>query len=135
GSAPYMSPEQLEGRKDVDHRTDLWSLGVVAYQTLTGELPFSGSSFVAVGAAVLRGRYRPVTELLPELPAALDDWFAKALAPEADARFASGRAMTRALARACAAAAVITAGDAEAATPSERRGLAEATTEQHAVAP
>src|SRR5262249_15177548 len=47
GSPPYMSPEQLEARKDVDLRSDLWSLGVIVYETLTGVQPFQGSSFVA----------------------------------------------------------------------------------------
>src|SRR5262249_29185761 len=59
GSAPYMSPEQLEGRKDVDLRSDLWSLAVIVYEALTGMQPFQGGSFVSVGAAVLKGRYRP----------------------------------------------------------------------------
>ncbi|RYG75084.1 serine/threonine protein kinase, partial [bacterium] len=53
GSAPYMSPEQLEGRKDVDLRTDLWSLAIIVYEALTGQAPFTGTSFVSVGAAVL----------------------------------------------------------------------------------
>lgn len=89
GSPPYMSPEQLEGRADVDHRTDLWSLAVVAYQALTGELPFSGSSFVAVGAAVLRGEYTPVRELRPSVAPPVDDWFAKALCLDVEGRFPS----------------------------------------------
>src|SRR5262249_46389532 len=46
GSPPYMSPEQLEGSKYVDLRSDLWSLGVIVYETLTGTQPFKGSSFV-----------------------------------------------------------------------------------------
>ena len=69
GSPPYMSPEQLEGRRDIDLRADLWSLAVVAYQCLTGRMPFEGDSFVRVGAAVLAGRYTPVTEHREGLPA------------------------------------------------------------------
>ena len=97
GSPPYMSPEQLEGKAEVDHRADTWSLAVVAYQALTAKLPFEGGSFVAVGAAVLSGRYAPVTEHRPDLPEVLDDWFAKALCLDVDGRFSSARDMAAAL--------------------------------------
>jgi formylglycine-generating enzyme required for sulfatase activity len=93
GSAPYMSPEQLEGRKDVDRRTDLWSLAVIVYEALTGVQLFQGGSFVSVGAAVLRGAYRPAGELRPDLPDGIDAWFAKALSVDPSGRFASARAM------------------------------------------
>ncbi|WP_434048266.1 MULTISPECIES: bifunctional serine/threonine-protein kinase/formylglycine-generating enzyme family protein [Sorangium] len=96
GSAPYMSPEQLEGSKDVDLRSDLWSLGVVLYETLTGALPFQGGSFVAVGAAVLKGKFRPATEQRPGLPPSIDDWFAKALSVDPGCRFQSAREMVEA---------------------------------------
>ncbi|WP_437281144.1 bifunctional serine/threonine-protein kinase/formylglycine-generating enzyme family protein [Sorangium sp. So ce375] len=93
GSAPYMSPEQLEGSKDVDLRSDLWSLGVILYEALTGALPFQGSSFVAVGAAVLKGKFRPATEQRPGLPAPIDDWLSKALSVDPSCRFQSAREM------------------------------------------
>ncbi len=97
GSPPYMSPEQLEGSKDVDLRSDLWSLGVIMYETLTGSQPFQGSSFVKVGAAILDGKYRPASELRPNLPAGIDDWFAKALCRDVEGRFQSAREMADAL--------------------------------------
>jgi serine/threonine protein kinase len=93
GSAPYMSPEQLEGSAEVDLRTDLWSLGIVAYEALTGVLPFQGGSFVTVGAAVLRGTYRPASSVAPNLPRAIDAWFAKALSVDPEGRFASADEM------------------------------------------
>ncbi|WP_437552021.1 bifunctional serine/threonine-protein kinase/formylglycine-generating enzyme family protein [Sorangium sp. So ce367] len=93
GSAPYMSPEQLEGSKDVDLRSDLWSLGVILYEALTGAQPFQGSSFVSVGAAVLKGRFRPASEQRPGLPASIDDWFSKALSVDPTCRFQSAREM------------------------------------------
>jgi formylglycine-generating enzyme required for sulfatase activity len=96
GSPPYMSPEQIEGMKNVDLRSDLWSLAVIVYESLTGEAPFRGGSFVAVGSAVLKGQYRPVSELRKGLPAAIDDWFAKALSVDPDARFQSAREMVEA---------------------------------------
>src|SRR5262245_407014 len=89
GSPPYMRPEQLEARKDIDLRSDLWSLGVIVYEALTGTQPFQGSSFVSVGAAVLSGKYRPITSLRPDLPTSLDDWFAKALCVDPESRFQS----------------------------------------------
>jgi serine/threonine protein kinase/formylglycine-generating enzyme required for sulfatase activity len=96
GSPPYMSPEQLEGSKDVDLRSDLWSLGVIVYETLTGTQPFQGGSFVSVGAAVLKGKYRPASELRANLPASIDDWFAKALCVDPSGRFQSAREMVAA---------------------------------------
>jgi serine/threonine protein kinase len=97
GSAPYMSPEQLEGSKHVDLRSDLWSLGVIVYETLTGVQPFQGTSFVTVGAAVLKGKYRPASELRPSLPKSIDDWLAKALCLDPNGRFQSAPEMIAAL--------------------------------------
>jgi formylglycine-generating enzyme required for sulfatase activity len=132
GSPPYMSPEQLEGRKDVDLRSDLWSLGVIVYEALTGVQPFQGSSFVAVGAAVLKGKYRPASELRPNLPASIDDWFAKALCLDPGGRFRSAREMVDALKEAHEAAGALLADDAppdEAADPAgDARPVAFATT-------
>jgi serine/threonine protein kinase len=91
GSAPYMSPEQLEAKGDVDPRSDLWSLGVIVYEALTGVRPFSGGSFVAVGAAVLNGRYQPPSRHRAGLPEAIERWLARVLDPDAQRRFQSAR--------------------------------------------
>lgn len=48
GSPHYMSPEQIRRSKQVDHRSDLWSLGVITFQCVTGRLPFSGEEFAEV---------------------------------------------------------------------------------------
>ncbi|AKT38456.1 serine/threonine-protein kinase [Chondromyces crocatus] len=53
GSPYYMSPEQVRGDKNIDHRSDLWSLGVILYRSLTGELPFSGDKLGTVFAQIL----------------------------------------------------------------------------------
>ncbi|MCC6552620.1 MAG: SUMF1/EgtB/PvdO family nonheme iron enzyme [Polyangiaceae bacterium] len=113
GSPPYMSPEQLEGSKDVDLRSDLWSLGVIVYEALTGALPFQGSSFITVGAAVLKGKYRPASELRPNLPAGIDDWFAKALCVDPGGRFQSAREMAGAFLDMDGPPSEAPAGDAE----------------------
>jgi serine/threonine-protein kinase len=97
GTPAYMSPEQLLNGKAIDHRTDLWSLGVVAYHALVGELPFSGDTVGALCIAIHRGVFRPPSRARDGLPAPLDDWMARALATDRGARFASAKEMARAL--------------------------------------
>ena len=65
GTPYYISPEQLESTKRVDHRSDLWSLGVSLFETLTGELPFDGVTLVELCAAVLGAEPRSVQDLAP----------------------------------------------------------------------
>jgi serine/threonine-protein kinase len=72
GSPSYMSPEQMESSRDVDARADVWSLGVVAYQLLTGRLPFVGEGLTQIVTAVLEGRPAPPSSLVSGLPPALD---------------------------------------------------------------
>ncbi|MGD8896787.1 MAG: protein kinase [Acidobacteriota bacterium] len=67
GTAPYMSPEQIQG-KALDHRSDVFSLGVILYQMATGERPFGGETFAEVASSILRDTPRPVTELRSDLP-------------------------------------------------------------------
>jgi eukaryotic-like serine/threonine-protein kinase len=66
GTLPYMSPEQLSGR-DVDARTDIWSLGVVMYELLARRLPFTGDSASSAIAAILRSSPSDMSDLAPEL--------------------------------------------------------------------
>ena len=67
GTASYMSPEQAEGRL-VDHRSDIFSLGVILYEMVSGQRPFQGSSSIAVMSAILRDRPQPLAEIRPEIP-------------------------------------------------------------------
>ena len=71
GTAPYMSPEQLEGGT-VDARSDIFSLGILMYEMLTGERPFQGKSSMAVMSSVLKDQPRQMTEIKADLPRHLD---------------------------------------------------------------
>jgi serine/threonine-protein kinase len=98
GSPPYMSPEQLEEARSVDHRTDVWSIGVVLYELLSAEVPFPGHTVPAVFAAISVGSYDAVTELRPELPAELDTIISRCLERHAEARYQSMSELAAALA-------------------------------------
>jgi len=87
GSAHYMSPEQCRGRRSVDHRADLWSLGVIAYRALTGYMPFDGEGLQDLVEAILMSDAPRPSSLVPELTGAIDGFFAKALAKNPDERF------------------------------------------------
>ncbi|MEN8223477.1 MAG: serine/threonine-protein kinase, partial [Acidobacteriota bacterium] len=78
GTIHYMSPEQAKGL-EVDHRADIWSLGVVFYEMLTGELPFKGDYEQAVIYSVLNEEQEPVTGLRTGLPVELERIIKKAL--------------------------------------------------------
>ena len=96
GSPAFMSPEQLRSTTPVDERSDLWSLGVVAYETLTGQGCFEGTAVVDVFAALLSHTYRPPSSVRPDLPRGIDAWLARALAIVPDDRFASAAEMAQA---------------------------------------
>jgi serine/threonine protein kinase/formylglycine-generating enzyme required for sulfatase activity len=99
GTPAYMSPEQLLGAADLDARTDVYALGAIVYRLLCGAPPHEGTSEYAITHKVLsQTPLRPVSELAPGLPSALDRWLARAMAFERTARFDSVDEMAKALA-------------------------------------
>jgi serine/threonine protein kinase len=96
GTPAYMSPEQVSGQK-IDHRTDIFSLGVVLYEMASGERPFEGRSAAAISAAILCDEPRPVGERRADLPAALSNAIHRCLEKKANDRFASARDLRAAL--------------------------------------
>lgn len=72
GSPSYMSPEQVRGR-DIDHRSDIYSLGVLFYELITGKLPFSGQSTADVAMKILTGQYQHPKFLKEHLPVEIND--------------------------------------------------------------
>ena len=88
GTVPYMSPEQLEAR-ELDHRTDIFSLGVILYKMATGERPFQGHSSPSVMSAILRDTPKSVSDVRSELPTRLARIIERCLEKEPDQRYQS----------------------------------------------
>lgn len=101
GTPRYMSPEQAHGAKLVDHRSDLWALGVIAYLCVTGRLPFVA---VGTGAVLVKICTEPApapSEVVEGLPPEVDAYFEKALAKDPEQRFQSAKEMGTTFADLC----------------------------------
>lgn len=92
GTLPYMSPEQLRGLTP-DARTDVWGLGTVLYETVTGRAPFGGETQSDIIAAILERTPPPLATHTPDAPTELQRIVDKALAKETEGRYASAREM------------------------------------------
>jgi serine/threonine protein kinase/tetratricopeptide (TPR) repeat protein len=88
GTVAYMSPEQVRGEA-IDHRTDIWSLGVMLYEMLTGRLPFKGDHAQAVIYSILNEEPQPVTSLRNDVPIELERIEEKAAAKPPGSRYQS----------------------------------------------
>jgi serine/threonine protein kinase len=96
GTPHYMSPEQVQGNKAVDFRSDIWALGIIAFEIFTGQRPFVGN---ALGDLVLQICVRDIirpSQLAP-VPVGFDDWFARAAERDLEKRFQSARELAQTL--------------------------------------
>lgn len=92
GTVAYMSPEQAEG-KPVDPRSDVFSLGVLLYEMVTGERPFQGDTQISTITSILRDLHQPVFERKPSLPRQLDRILQRCLEKDPDRRYESARGL------------------------------------------
>ena len=100
GTPAYMSPEQVKGQGNVDQRADLWALGCMAYECLTGRPVWNMDQGVAMTFAAIATSPIPVpSDLRPDLPADFDAWFRKALERDPNRRFQSAKELSDALLR------------------------------------
>jgi eukaryotic-like serine/threonine-protein kinase len=96
GSPAYLAPEVWRGGKDIDHRVDVYGLGVVLWRMIGGALPFTGGMYELM-KAVTSGPRPSLRALRPELPADIDDWAECALASDRENRFQRVAALWNAL--------------------------------------
>jgi len=96
GTIQYMSPEQLEG-KEADARSDIWALGTLIYEMATDRRAFTGASQASIVAAILKEEPRPMRELQPVAPPALDRLVRACLTKDPDERMQSARDVAREL--------------------------------------
>jgi serine/threonine-protein kinase len=97
GTPFYMSPEQARGTKTIDYRSDLFSLAVIIYQCLTGQLPFYSEGLGDILAQIM---YEPIpvpSQKAPDLPPTFDAWWARASAREPEQRFQSAKELAESL--------------------------------------
>ncbi|WP_437732591.1 serine/threonine protein kinase [Sorangium sp. So ce1335] len=98
GTPRYMSPEQTMAPKQVDYRSDLWSMAVILYRAITGQCPFAGATINELVRHICQTSFPRASELAPELPPDIDAFFTRAFQFEPDARFQSGKEMMEAFA-------------------------------------
>lgn len=97
GTPFYMSPEQMRSARTVDHRSDLWSVGVILYEMLAGRVPFHSESITEICGMVFEDTPRALRELCPGLPPELERVVARCLEKRPEARFQSARELLEAL--------------------------------------
>lgn len=125
GTPAYMAPEQAHGG-EIDHRCDLFSLGVVLYRLCTGKLPFAGKTTMAVLAALATHTPATPREINPDVPAPVSDLIMKLLQRDPTRRFGSAQEVEQAIARLEAnltAPPAVTVPDVPPPAPRSRRGL------------
>jgi eukaryotic-like serine/threonine-protein kinase len=97
GTPYYMSPEQARGAPAYDHRVDLYAVGVILYQCLSGQLPFDADNYHALLQAILQGQPPDLHEVAPEVPEPLSRLVHRAMASDPAVRFGSAAELLQAL--------------------------------------
>ncbi len=97
GTPYYMSPEQAQGIKAVDHRSDLWSLGVIVFQALTGRLPFESEALGDLLVKIIVAPQPMPSQYVQDLPQSFDEWWTKALQRDPSHRFQSAKELAEEL--------------------------------------
>ena len=103
GSPAYMSPEQAKGEPDIDGRSDVWSLGVILYESLTGVAPFDAPNYNALMLAIITRPHRPAIEVMPSVPMELSAIIERCLKKERSHRIGTARELAELLEAAAAA--------------------------------
>ena len=98
GSPSYMAPEQVRALPEIDHRADLWAVGTILYELVTGRTAFGGSSVGDIFGAVLHSAVTPVRELRPDAPAGLEAVIERCLRRPVEERFADAAELAAAVA-------------------------------------
>jgi len=93
GTPLYMSPEQARGDDELDHRVDVYALGVIMYEASTGRVPFVGNNYLSVISQVLNEEPKPLRELSPELSEEFEAVVLKAMSKDVNERYASANDM------------------------------------------
>jgi serine/threonine protein kinase len=112
GTPDYMSPEQARGESNIDKRSDIYSMGVILYEGMTGRPPFEAANIGELIVKIMTAEPPAIRELCPDIPQALSDLVTQAMSKDREQRFADARALRRALLAA-----------AESALPSSRRAM------------
>jgi serine/threonine protein kinase len=97
GTPSYMSPEQARNTRGVDHRSDLWSLGIITHRALTGSLPFPAEEGLNRLMRICSERIPPPSSLHADLGPEVDEFFVRALSIDPDERFQTAREMSDAM--------------------------------------
>lgn len=133
GTPSYVSPEQAAGREDVDARADLFGLGIVMFESLTGRVPFRGPTVSKLLLRIIREQAPRVSDVMP-VDGPMDELVARLLRREPHERLPSARALARALAPLVGTRRVVERELAARLCPAVRTADGEATTRREAVA-
>ena len=93
GTPLYMSPEQARGDEDLDHRVDIYALGVIMYEAATGKVPFAGTNYLSVISQVLNDEPKPVREVRPEISDEFEAVVQRTMAKNREDRYPSANAL------------------------------------------